>query len=119
MTKEARRTYRVTSNDVTQINFVLGLLADRIDELEGRRGTPTFKSDVNMDSNRVTSVGNATTSTDAITLSLAQSVATDAAGNAVDDIESAVNAAQNWLIRKVIDSDDVTILHGFDVTEIE
>lgn len=66
MRREVRQNYRVTSNDVNSINFVFQLIADRLDELEGRRGTPQFKSDVNMGNNRITSMGNAQEQADAL-----------------------------------------------------
>lgn len=68
MTREARGSYRVSSLSLDAINFTLGLLADRIDELEGRRGTPKFKSHVDMGDNKILSLGNAATDTDAINL---------------------------------------------------
>lgn len=62
---EARRSYRINNLTTQELNFVLQLLADRLDELEGRRGTPTFKGNVVMDGNRITDVGSPTDSTDA------------------------------------------------------
>lgn len=62
---EARRSYRINNLTTQELNFVLQLIADRLDELEGRRGTPTFKADVVMDGNRITDLGTPANATDA------------------------------------------------------
>lgn len=64
--REARRTFRVGALTIEQVNFTLGLIADRMDELEGRRGTPQFKNDVNMGNNRMTRMAAAAGATDAV-----------------------------------------------------
>jgi hypothetical protein len=46
---EARQKYRINQLSINQINHILGMMSDRIDELEGRRGTPEFKSTADMD----------------------------------------------------------------------
>jgi hypothetical protein len=66
MTREARRSFRVSSLSVEQVNFALGLIADRMDEIEGRRGTPQFKNNVDMDGNRIVDAAGATDGTDAV-----------------------------------------------------
>lgn len=40
-----------------QVAFLLQRLSDRMDKIEGIRGTSTIESDLNMSSNRVRSVG--------------------------------------------------------------
>ena len=76
MNKEARRSFRVSSLTVDQVNFALGMIADRMDELEGRRGSPEFKADVDLNSNRITNVGAASESDDAANLSQIPSIIT-------------------------------------------
>lgn len=66
MTREARQSYTLSSNNIAELNFILAQISNRLDELEGRRGTPRFKSNVDMGSNRITSVGNATGDNDAL-----------------------------------------------------
>ena len=56
---EARRTYYVSSLDLQGLNLVLNLIADRFDQLEGRRGAPIFKNDIDMDQNRIVNSGDA------------------------------------------------------------
>lgn len=115
MTREARRTFRVGSLSVDQINFALGLIADRLDELEGRRGTPQFKNNVDMGANRITSVGDAVEISDAITLGSAASAANSAATSIVN---SALSPVQNWVtFHRIVDSNG-TITHGFNATNI-
>lgn len=116
MTREARRIYRLNSLNTEEINRLFAMLADRIDELEGRRGTPAFKSNVNMGSNRITSLGTAQVSSDAISLGGAESEAASAAASAASGVAAEIQAA-NWYNRKVVDSNGTTI-HGFDVTNI-
>lgn len=42
---DAKRIYRIHSLDLAEINRVLAQIADRLDELEGFRGTPTIRDD--------------------------------------------------------------------------
>lgn len=65
MPKESRNTYQINALDLQELNFIFRLLADRFDELEGRRGTPSFKADVDMGSNRITTLGTGTLASDA------------------------------------------------------
>ena len=90
MTREARRTYRINRVDLENINFVFGQMADRIDELEGRRGTPKFKSDVNMGMNKVSSMRSGSASTDGATVVQVDAVATE-----VDGVSGATAGTQN------------------------
>lgn len=72
---EVRTQYRIGEIDIHGINRVFGQLADRLDELEGRRGTPTFKADIDAGGNRLTNVADATEATDAVTKGQAHEVA--------------------------------------------
>ena len=111
MTREARRSYRISALSIEAINFVLSLLGDRIDELEGRRGTPKFKSNVDMGANRITGVGSAEADSDAISLVGATAVAGEVASATVN---TALSPAQNWVsYRRVVDENG-TIIHGFN-----
>lgn len=55
---EIRETLRFTSNDLEEMNRVMGRLQDRLDELEGRRGDPSFYSDVNFNLKNLQNVAN-------------------------------------------------------------
>lgn len=46
MSRESRRTYLLSALSTEQINFILNLLAERLDELEGRRGIPDFMTKI-------------------------------------------------------------------------
>lgn len=65
MPKESRNTYQVSDFSLESLNFILQLISDRLDELEGRRGTPAFKSDIDMGSNKITVLGAGTVDSDA------------------------------------------------------
>lgn len=65
MPKESRSTYQVNSLTIEELNFAFRLIADRLDELEGRRGTPSFKADVDMGSNKITTLGTGISASDA------------------------------------------------------
>lgn len=56
-----RDNYRVSGNTpqeiIQSLNFLLQRLADRIDKLEGIRGTASIESDLEMNSNRIREVG--------------------------------------------------------------
>ena len=39
---ESRRFYRIQNLNINEVNWVLGQLSDRLDEMQGVRGTPTF-----------------------------------------------------------------------------
>jgi len=43
---------------INSINFNLSLISNRLDKIEGLRGTPEFYSDINMRSNRIVNLGN-------------------------------------------------------------
>lgn len=68
MTK-TRDNYTVTGNTVEELrrslNFLLQRMADRIDKIEGIRGTSSIESDLDMNSNRVTDVGPGSSQSDA------------------------------------------------------
>jgi len=64
--RESRRLYSLTALDINQLNFILNMIADRIDELEGRRGTPTFKSDIDMEGNKITDLAVAVADSDGL-----------------------------------------------------
>ncbi len=66
MPRENRRTYQVGNMNREEMNFILQQISDRLDELEGYRGTPTFKANIDMDSNRITTLGTGTADTDAL-----------------------------------------------------
>lgn len=65
---EARRYYAINNLDINDINYIFNQLSDRLDQLEGYRGTPTFKSDVDFGGNKGVNAGNASSSTDFATL---------------------------------------------------
>lgn len=77
MPREARRNFRLTSLNLEEINFCFGLLMDRIDELEGRRGTPQFKSNIDMGSNKVTQMQSGTAGSDGATVIQVEGVQSD------------------------------------------
>lgn len=79
--KEARRSYRINTLSLQELNFILQQLGDRFDELEGRRGTPAFKSNVDLDGNRITDSGAPVDSTDV------------AIKGSVDTLETSVNTS--------------------------
>lgn len=57
MTREAREVYQLQGTSVQEINRLLARLADRLDQIEGRRGTPEMFANVDMRGNRVTEAG--------------------------------------------------------------
>ena len=61
---EARRVYQLSDLSLPAINFLLSQLGDRLDQLEGYRGTPTFKSDLDLQGNRGKNAGSGSDSTD-------------------------------------------------------
>jgi hypothetical protein len=62
-----RRIYRVSDPSVDQINQVLAQIADRLDQIEGWRGLPVFKDEVNMSGNKIVNLADAVESSDALT----------------------------------------------------
>ena len=65
----AKDNYQVNGTTVTEVtrnlNFLLQRMADRMDQIEGIRGTASVKSDLNMNLNRVTEVGPGAVTSDA------------------------------------------------------
>jgi len=58
---KTRDSYQVLGGTVEEIkrnlNFMLQRMADRMDKIEGIRGTSSIESDLDMNSNRVTDLG--------------------------------------------------------------
>ena len=61
---EARRVYRITSNDPQEINRIFASLADRLDQMEGFRDTPHFRGQLNLGGNKATNASSAVAGTD-------------------------------------------------------
>ena len=59
-----KEIYRLNSLNVEEINRLLQRLQDRLDKIEGWRGTPEFQTDISLKSNKVTEVADATADTD-------------------------------------------------------
>lgn len=89
--RESRSAYRISNLSADELNFILQLIADRFDELEGRRGTPMFKSNVNMDSNRITTLGSATTGSDALRQDQADEDTTSLQGQITSHVNNVSN----------------------------
>ena len=66
-----RDSYLVTGSTPEEIkrnvNFLLQRLADRIDKLEGIRGTSSIESNLDMNQNRITDVAEAVDGSDSLT----------------------------------------------------
>jgi hypothetical protein len=66
---KTRDNYQVTGRTVEELqrslNFILQRMADRMDKIEGIRGTASIESNLDMNSNRVTEVGAASSGSDA------------------------------------------------------
>ena len=63
----------------TQMNLILSQLSDRLDAIEGNRGTPTFYSDVDAQGNKVQNVADPTNPSDAVNLKHLDNAITTAA----------------------------------------
>lgn len=59
-----RRVYRLSSGTIDEMNFVLSQIADRLDQMEGYRGSPEFKADVNLGGNLAVNSGTASEAED-------------------------------------------------------
>lgn len=90
MVREARRSFRLNSLSLEELNFMLAQLGDRLDELEGRRGTPKFRSNVDMGLNRVTQMQSGSSATDGATVIQIDTVSTD-----LDTLGAATGGVQN------------------------
>lgn len=65
---EARRIYHINSSDTNEINYILDQIAERLDQMEGYRGNPEFKADINFGGNKGTNAGTALGLSDVATL---------------------------------------------------
>ena len=90
MVREARRSFRLNSLSLEELNFMLAQLGDRLDELEGRRGTPKFRSNVDMGLNRVTQMQSGSLATDGATV-----VQVDNVEASLDNLGAATGGVQN------------------------
>jgi hypothetical protein len=59
-----RRVYRLACGTIDEMNFILSQIADRLDQMEGYRGQPEFKSDVNLGGNLAVNSGTASAAED-------------------------------------------------------
>ncbi|MGB0717977.1 MAG: hypothetical protein ACPGO7_01465 [Alphaproteobacteria bacterium] len=68
----SREHYTISAMSIqeltTQLNFALARIADRVDKLEGVRGNPTFESDIDLQTNKITDMSSGTASTDGVRL---------------------------------------------------
>lgn len=60
-----RQQYRILNptdltDAVNQLNNLLAQITDRLDQIEGYRGTPAFESAIDMKGNDITNVGTIT-----------------------------------------------------------
>lgn len=66
---KTRDNYQVTGQTVEEVkrslNFLLQRIGDRMDKIEGIRGTSSIESDLDMNSNRVTDVAAGSATSDA------------------------------------------------------
>ena len=69
-----RRIYQLHTNEPSEINLLLSQLAERLDQIEGYRGTPTFQAAPDLNEKKVTNIGAATVNTDALTPAVAWGV---------------------------------------------
>jgi hypothetical protein len=69
---KTRDNYQITGHSVDEVvrnlNFMLQRLADRMDKIEGIRGTSSIESDLEMNSNRIREVASPVDDTDAARL---------------------------------------------------
>lgn len=67
---QTRDNYQITGNSipeiVTNLNFLLQRFADRMDKIEGLRGTAEINSDLDMNQNRVIDLNSSLSSTDGV-----------------------------------------------------
>ena len=63
---EIRENLRFDSLDLESMNRTMGRLQDRLDELEGRRGTPTFYNSLDLQQNRATNASPSENATDVV-----------------------------------------------------
>jgi hypothetical protein len=59
-----RRAYRVNAPTVDEINFQLAQIADRMDQMEGFRGTPKFEANIDFNTLKGINVDSGTEDTD-------------------------------------------------------
>lgn len=67
---KTRDNYQVQANSLPELvlglNLLLQRLADRMDKIEGIRGTPSIEADLNMNMNQIVSLDAATLDSDAV-----------------------------------------------------
>jgi hypothetical protein len=66
---EIKETLRIQDLNLDEVNRIMGRLQDRLDSLEGYRGTPAFYSDVDMKQKYLTNVAGMSTETSDMTMS--------------------------------------------------
>jgi hypothetical protein len=60
---EIKETLRIQDLNLDEVNRIMGRLQDRLDALEGYRGTPAFYADVDMQKKYLTNVAGMSTET--------------------------------------------------------
>lgn len=127
---DARQSYRIPPVStiealVDALNMQFGMISDRLDQLEGRRGTPEFYADIQLRNNKIKGLSPGTSSGEALTADLpsnsglaAQSTGlTVAASNGITIDSTGVAVAPYHGIS--VSSDGVTVVPGTGVSVSE
>jgi hypothetical protein len=106
---EQRAIYRIIAPQTTtelaeQLNMILDRLSERLDQMEGYRGTPTFKASIEMLGNKIKNVACGVSSGEVLTADLEADAGLEVAANGV---RVKVNSAKG--INRDIDGLYVTI----------
>ena len=64
---EIKTHYNISNLDAREINFALNQIANRLDALEGLRGTPKFYANINANDHKIQNVTDATAAKEALT----------------------------------------------------
>jgi hypothetical protein len=64
---EIKTHYNLFTSDLAELNRVLNQIANRLDALEGLRGTPTFHANLDIKNNKITNVTDGSASGEVLT----------------------------------------------------
>lgn len=116
---KTRDNYQLTGSTVEEVkrslNFLLQRFADRMDKIEGIRGSPKMEASLNMSNNRITALADPVSGADAVSL--------DDLTEGVDSIiADNIQVTGSWLFSdvtrfeapiRVYDADGV-LIHSFE-----
>ena len=108
---EIKTHYNISNLDAREINFALNQIANRLDALEGLRGTPKFYANINANDHKIQNVTDATAAKEALTYDYTENLG-DAAFQSTAQITAQTFSETNITLGDSSSGNYLTIING-------